>query len=67
MDLSRQAIALCAEGTQLEFEKRIDDARERYAMAWDYATDDYEKCVAALGLNHQPAELTSSTRSENGP
>ena len=59
MDLNRPAIALCFEGTQLEFQKRIDEARQRYATAWDCAADDYEKCVAAHYVGHlaqTPAE-----------
>lgn len=38
MDLSRPAIALCVEGTQLEFQKQIEAARQRYAEAWACAT-----------------------------
>jgi len=60
MDLSRPAIALCAEGTQLEFQKRLDEARQRYAEAWACATDDYEKCIAAHYVGHlaqTPAEV----------
>ena len=52
MDLSRPAIALCAEGTQLEFQKQIDAARQRYAEAWACAADDYEKCIAAHYVGH---------------
>lgn len=59
MDLSRPAIAFCAKGTQLEFQKRIDEARQHYAEAWVCATDDYEKCIAAHYVGHlaqTPAE-----------
>lgn len=52
MDLTRPAIALCASGTQAEFERRIDDARNLYAEAWRVAADDYEKCVAAHYIAH---------------
>jgi tetratricopeptide (TPR) repeat protein len=52
MDLSRLAIALCIEGTQLEFQGRLEEARQRYAKAWDCATDDYEKCIAAHYVGH---------------
>lgn len=52
MDLRRQAIMLCAEGTQLEFQGHIDEARQRFAEAWDCATDEYEKCVAAHYVGH---------------
>jgi tetratricopeptide (TPR) repeat protein len=60
MDLSRPAIALCVEGTQLEFQKQIEAARQRYAKAWACATDDYEKCIAAHYVGHlaqTPAEV----------
>lgn len=59
MDLSRPAIALCLEGTQLEFQKQIEAARQCYAEAWACATDDYEKCIAAHYVGHlaqTPAE-----------
>ncbi|MAT97967.1 MAG: hypothetical protein CL608_12545 [Anaerolineaceae bacterium] len=52
MDLSRPAIALCMAGTRLEFQGRIDEARQRFAAAWDCATDDYEKCIAAHYVGH---------------
>ncbi|MCA9917373.1 MAG: hypothetical protein KC445_05440 [Anaerolineales bacterium] len=52
MDLNRLAVKLCAEGTQLEFEGQLEDARQRFAQAWDCATDDYEKCVAAHYVGH---------------
>jgi hypothetical protein len=47
MDLDNPVVKLCAEGTQAEFEGRIDDARALYVQAWDAARDDYEACVAA--------------------
>lgn len=52
--MTRGAIELCIEGTQAEYERRIDDARQLYAEAWNVATDDYERCVAA----HYVAHLT---------
>ena len=75
MDLKKPAIALCFEGTQLEFQKRSDEARQKFAEAWDCATDDYEKCVAAHYVGHlaqAPAEallwhktaLTHANRAE---
>ncbi len=48
------------EGTQLEFQKRITEARQRYDEAWACATDDYERCVAAHYMGHlaqTPAEV----------
>lgn len=40
-------IKLCVEGTQAEFEGRIEAARALYRQAWAAARDDYEMCVAA--------------------
>jgi hypothetical protein len=40
------------EGTQLEFQGRIEAARQRFAEAWECAMDDYEKCVAAHYVGH---------------
>ncbi|MCB8981765.1 MAG: hypothetical protein H6657_30530 [Ardenticatenaceae bacterium] len=60
MDLSRPAIALCMAGTQLEFQKQIEAARQRYAEAWACAADDYEKCIAAHYVGHlaqTPADM----------
>lgn len=40
------------EGTRAEFGRRIDDARAAYAQAWDVATNDHEKAVAAHYVAH---------------
>jgi hypothetical protein len=47
MDLNRRVITLCILRIQAEFEKRIGDAQTLYKEAWDSASDDYEKCIAA--------------------
>ena len=47
MDLNNPVVRLCAEGTQAEFDGRIDDARALYMQAWETARDDFEACVAA--------------------
>lgn len=52
MDLNRPAIKLCIEGVQLEFLGRIEEARQRFADAWELAADNYEKCVAAHYVGH---------------
>lgn len=59
MNLARHSVALCAEGTQAEFDGRVDDARRLYAEAWSAAVDDYDRAVAAhyvAHLEHDPAE-----------
>ena len=52
MDLERPAVKLCAEGIQLEFAGRLEEARRCFAGAWEQAADDYEKCIAAHYVGH---------------
>lgn len=47
MDLNNPVVQICAEGTQAEFDGRIDDAKALYLRAWETARDDFEACVAA--------------------
>jgi tetratricopeptide (TPR) repeat protein len=47
MDLDNPVVKLCIEGTQAEFQGRIDKARPFYQKAWEAAQDDYEACIAA--------------------
>jgi tetratricopeptide (TPR) repeat protein len=47
MEFNNPVIKLCVEGTQAEFEGRIEAARTLYEQAWAAAQDDYERCVAA--------------------
>ena len=47
MDTNNPIIKLCIEGTQAEFDGRVDDACELYRQAWEEATDDYEACIVA--------------------
>lgn len=60
VDLNRHSVALCAAGTQTEFERRLDEAMRLYRRAWDEASDDYERCVAA----HYIAHLESDSREQ---
>ncbi|MFF7650351.1 hypothetical protein ACFZCY_10905 [Streptomyces sp. NPDC007983] len=54
MDPDNLVVRLCVEGMAAEAEGRAADARARFRQAWDVATDDYEKCVAAHYLaRHQ--------------
>lgn len=39
-------------GTQAEFDRRLDDARDLFAQAWHAATDDYEASMAAHYVAH---------------
>ncbi len=59
MHLDNPVVKLCVEGTQAEFQGRIDEARSLYQQAWDAAQNDYEACIAAHYVaRHQkhPAE-----------
>lgn len=56
MDTSNKVVQLCIQGTQAEFQRRIEDARTFYQQAWDLHTDDYEACIAA----HYLARLQDS-------
>jgi len=47
MDISNPIIQLCIQGSQAEFEHRVDDARALYEQAWELHVDDYEACIAA--------------------
>jgi len=47
IDPNNPVIRLCLEGTQAEFDGRLDDAGSLYRQAWETAQDDYEACVAA--------------------
>jgi tetratricopeptide (TPR) repeat protein len=47
IDPDNPVIQLCLQGTQAEFDGRLDDARSLYRQAWETAQDDYEACIAA--------------------
>jgi hypothetical protein len=52
VDLTRRTVQLCAAGTRAEFERHHDDARRLFAAAWQAATDDYDRAVAAHYIAH---------------
>jgi len=47
MDISNPIIQLCIQGSQAEFEHRLEDAHALYQQAWELHADDYEACIAA--------------------
>lgn len=47
MNLNHPVIKLCIEGTQAEFQGKIEQARSLYQKAWEAADADYEACIAA--------------------
>jgi tetratricopeptide (TPR) repeat protein len=47
MNLNNPVIKLCIEGTQAEYQGRIDTARSFYQQAWEAVQDDYDACIAA--------------------
>ena len=55
-------LPLTQAGIQAEFERRVDDARQLYAQAWDAAGDDYERCVAAHYVGHLEADPAAALR-----
>jgi tetratricopeptide (TPR) repeat protein len=60
IDPNNPVIRLCMEGTQAEFDGRLDDARSLYRQAWETAQDDYEACVAAhyvARFQEEPEEI----------
>ena len=52
MDQPSRSVALCIQGTQAEFDRRLDDARQLFQQAWDAAADDHDACVAAHYVAH---------------
>jgi lipopolysaccharide biosynthesis regulator YciM len=60
LDLSSRTAQLCMAGTQAEFDRRLDDARDLFSQAWDAATDDYEASMAAHYVAHlEPDEAAA--------
>jgi tetratricopeptide (TPR) repeat protein len=47
IDVNNPVIKLCIQGTEAEFQGRIDEAREFYRQAWQASANDYEACIAA--------------------
>jgi hypothetical protein len=47
MDLENPVLKMCVEGMRAEGEGRGVDAAEAFGRAWDTATDDYERFIAA--------------------
>jgi len=47
MDTNNPVIQLCMQGSQAEFEGRMEAARSLYLQAWDISQDDYQACIAA--------------------
>ncbi len=52
LDVGSRTAQLCMAGTQAEFDRRLDDARDLFAQAWDAATDDFEASMAAHYVAH---------------
>ena len=47
MDLDNPVVKLCIEGTQVEFEGRLEDAISLYKQALEARKNDYDACIAA--------------------
>lgn len=52
MDLESRTARLCMEGTQAEFERRIEAARGLFLAAWEARADDYDAALAAHYVAH---------------
>ncbi len=62
MDFSSRSVKLCIQGTQAEFERRLDDARALFAQAWDAAQDDYDRSIAAHYVAHLEPDVAVAHR-----
>ena len=62
IDIDNPVVKLCLEGTQAEFQGRIDDARALYRQAWDISQDDYEGCIAAHYLARYQESIEEALR-----
>ena len=47
MDTNNPVIQLCMQGSQAEFEGRMEAAQCLYLHAWEISQNDYEACIAA--------------------
>jgi hypothetical protein len=62
MDLDSRTARLCLEGTQAEFERRLDDARRLFLAAWEARADDYDAGMAAHYVAHLEPEPHEALR-----
>jgi tetratricopeptide (TPR) repeat protein len=49
-------------GTQAEFQRRLDEARDLFREAWDAAQDDYDSAMAAHYIAHLAREAAEAHR-----
>ncbi len=47
LNVENPVVRLCIQGTQAEFTRDLEKAKQLYREAWDLAQDDFEACVAA--------------------
>jgi hypothetical protein len=62
LDLDSRTAQLCLEGTQAEFERRVDDARGLFLAAWEARTDDYDAAMAAHYVAHLESDPDEALR-----
>lgn len=60
MDPEDPVVKLCVEGMQAEGRGDVSKARSSFAQAWEAATDDYKRCIAAhyVARHRDTAEST---------
>jgi len=52
MNLDGRTAQLCVAGTQAEFARDLEAARQLFSEAWDAAVDDYDAAMAAHYIAH---------------
>lgn len=60
--LALPAIKLCLLGNEAEFRRDLGEARRLFLSAWEVATTDFEKCVAAHYAGHLAETASEALR-----
>lgn len=62
MDVSSRTARLCIAGTQAEFERRADVARDLFLEAWKAAADHFDAAMAAHYVAHLEPDASEAHR-----
>ena len=60
MNPDNPVIRLCASGMEAEGEGETERGRELFVEAWNVASDDYERCIAAHYIARHQSSLTET-------